>query len=214
MINPEFEKYAEKHSTKESDILYKLNRETHLKVLMPRMLSGAIQGKFLEMVSCMIRPKQILEIGTYTGYSAICLAKGLPVDGTIHTIEKNPELENMSKKFFKAAGIEHQVKYYLGNALDIIPNINEVLDLVFLDADKDNYLNYYHLVIDKVRTGGFILADNVFWSGKVLNKPDPNDKETLGIIAFNDFIQNDDRVDNLMLPLRDGLMLIKKIRNF
>ena len=210
MIDPKLEKYAEEHSSKESEVLYRLNRETHLKVLMPRMLSGAMQGKLLEMISGMIRPKTILEIGTYTGYSAICLAKGLPADGVIHTIEKNPELETIAKKYFAEAGIEHQVNYHLGNALDIIPTIDEVFDLVFLDADKDNYLNYYHLIFDKLRPGGYILADNVFWSGKVLTKPHPNDKEAIGIIEFNDFVQQDERVENLMLPLRDGLNLIRK----
>jgi predicted O-methyltransferase YrrM len=210
MINPELEKYAEEHSSKESEFLYRLNRETHLKVLMPRMLSGAVQGKLLEMLSCMIRPKHILEIGTYTGYSAICLAKGLPADGVLHTIEKNPELETIAKKYFAEAEIEHQINYHLGDALEIIPQIKEVFDLVFLDADKENYLNYYHLIFDKVRSGGYILADNIFWSGKVLTTPEPNDKEALGIIEFNEFIQQDDRVENVILPLRDGLSLIRK----
>lgn len=210
MIDPNLGKYAEEHSSNESDVLYRLNRETHLKVLMPRMLSGAMQGKLLEMLSQMIRPKNILEIGTYTGYSAICLAKGLPANGVIHTIEKNPELETIAKKYFTEAGIEHQVNYHLGNALDIIPTIEEKFDLVFLDADKDNYLNYYHLIFDKLNPGAYIFADNVFWSGKVLTKPHPKDKEAIGIIEFNDFIQQDDRVENVMLPLRDGLSLIRK----
>ncbi len=210
MIDPQLEKYAEEHSSKESDLLYRLNRETHIKVMLPRMLSGAMQGKLLEMLSCMIRPKTILEIGTYTGYSAICLAKGLPADGVLHTIEKNPELENIAKKYFVEAEIEHQLIYHLGNALDIIPQIKEVFDLVFLDADKDNYLNYYKLIFDKIRPGGYILADNVFWSGKVLSSPHPQDKEAIGIIEFNEFVQQDDRVENVMLPLRDGLSLIRK----
>lgn len=210
MIDSELEKYAETHSSKESDLLYRLNRETHLKVLIPRMLSGAMQGKLLEMLSLMIRPKQILEIGTYTGYSAICLAKGLAVDGVLHTIEKNPELENIAKKYFAKAEIEHQINYHLGNALDVIPKIEEFFDLVFLDADKENYLNYYHLIFDKIRSGGYILADNVFWSGKVLTTPNPQDKEAIGIIEFNKFIQQDERVENVMLPLRDGLSLIRK----
>lgn len=210
MIDPELEKYAEAHSSKESELLHRLNRETHLKVLMPRMLSGAMQGKLLEMLSCMIQPKNILEIGTYTGYSAICLTKGLPADGVLHTIEKNPELETIAKKYFAEAEIEHQVNYHQGDALKIIPQIKEVFDLVFLDADKENYLNYYKLVFDKVRSGGYILADNVFWSGKVLTTPEPNDKEALGIIEFNEFVQQDDRVENVMLPLRDGLSLIRK----
>ncbi len=210
MINSDLEKYAETHSSKESKLLYRLNRETHLKVLMPRMLSGAMQGKLLEMLSCMIQPKNILEIGTYTGYSAICLAKGLAVDGVLHTIEKNPELESIAKKYFAEAEIEHQINYYLGNALEIIPQIDEYFDLVFLDADKENYLNYYHLIFDKIKSGGYILADNVFWSGKVLTTPDPHDKEAIGIIEFNEFIQQDERVENVMLPLRDGLSLIRK----
>jgi len=210
MINPELEKYAEEHSSKESDLLYRLNRETHIKVMLPRMLSGAMQGKLLEMLSLMIKPKCILEIGTYTGYSAICLAKGLPTDGVLHTIEKNPELESIAKKYFAEAEIEHQVNYHLGNALEIIPQINEIFDLVFLDADKENYLNYYHLIFDKIRSGGYILADNVFWSGKVLSTPDPHDKEAIGIIEFNEFVQQDERIENVMLPLRDGLSLIRK----
>lgn len=210
MIDSELEKYAETHSSKESDLLYRLNRETHLKVLIPRMLSGAMQGKLLEMLSLMIRPKQILEIGTYTGYSAICLAKGLAVDGVLHTIEKNPELESIAKKYFEEAEIEHQINYHLGNALDVIPKIEEFFDLVFLDADKENYLNYYHLIIDKIRPGGYILADNVFWSGKVLTTPNSHDKEAIGIIEFNKFIQQDERVENVILPLRDGLSLIRK----
>ncbi len=209
-MDPKLIKYAEEHTSKEREVLHRLNRETHLKVLMPRMLSGSVQGKLLEMISCMICPKQILEIGTYTGYSAICLAKGLPAEGVIHTIEKNPELEDIATTYFKEAGIEHQVCYYQGKALDIIPQIEEVFDLVFLDADKHNYLNYYRLIFDKLRPGGYILADNVFWSGKVLNQPDPRDKEAFGIIKFNDFIQQDERVENVMLPLRDGLSLIRK----
>ena len=210
MIDPKLEKYAEEHTSKEDDVLYKLNRETHIKSLMPRMLSGHLQGQLLQMISQMIQPKAILEIGTYTGYSAICLAKGLSVDGVIHTIEKNPEHEDRAKRYFAKASIEHQVNYHLGNAKDIIPSIDETFDLVFLDADKDNYLNYYNLIFDKLRPGGYILADNVLWSGKVLTKPEPKDKEALGIIAFNDHIHNDDRVENVLLPMRDGLMLIRK----
>jgi predicted O-methyltransferase YrrM len=210
MINSDIEKYAEEYSSKETELLHCLNRETHLKVVMPRMLSGALQGKLLEMISCMKQPKQILEIGTYTGYSAICLSKGLALDGVLHTIEKNPELELIAKKYFAEAEIEHQVQYYQGDALDILPTINEKFDLVFLDADKKNYLNYYYLIFDKLNSGAIILADNVFWSGKVLNSPDIHDKETIGIIEFNEFIQNDERVENVILPIRDGLSLIRK----
>lgn len=210
MIDPKFEKYSEDHTSKESEVLYRLNRETHIKTLMPRMISGHVQGQFLGMISQMIQPKAILEIGTYTGYSAICLAKGLGLDGVIHTIEMNPEHETMAKKYFQEAGIEHQVSYHLGDAMEIIPTLNEIFDLVFIDADKENYLNYYHLVFDKVKSGGYFLVDNVLWSGKVLTKPDSEDKEALGIIEFNDFIQADDRVENLLLTMRDGLMLIRK----
>lgn len=210
MIDPKLEKYAEEHTSQESEVLHRLNRETHLKALMPRMLSGHLQGQFLQMISQMIQPKNILEVGTYTGYSAICLAQGLKVEGVIHTIEKNPEHEDRAKSFFKEAGIEHQVNYHLGDAKEIIPSIEETFDLVFLDADKDNYLNYYHLIFDKLNSGGYILADNVLWSGKVLTTPNSKDKEALGIIAFNDFVQQDDRVENVLLPMRDGLMMIRK----
>ena len=210
MIEKELQDYAEAHSTKESGILYQLNRETHLKTIHPRMISGHLQGKFLEMLSCMIKPTQILEVGTFTGYSAICLSKGLRLDGCIHTIEKNQELKEMALQAFKKAGIENLVNYYTGNALDIIPEINEEFDLVFIDADKENYLNYYQLAFDKVKTGGFIIADNTLWSGKVTKAPLSSDKETRGLIAFNDFVQQDPGVENLLLPFRDGLMIIKK----
>ncbi len=211
MTNPEIERYIKNHTTPEAKHLAELNRETNLKILYPRMLSGHIQGKFLEMISCMIRPKMILEIGTYTGYSAICLAKGLTKEGVIHTIEINPELENFSKNYFSKAGIEHRVKQYIGNAIEIIPLINKIFDLVFIDADKENYLNYYKLVFDKVRRGGFILADNALWDGKVVKPVEQGDKETEGIIKFNDFVQNDNRVENILFPLRDGIMMIRKL---
>jgi predicted O-methyltransferase YrrM len=210
MINSDLEKYAEEYSSKESELLYRLNRETHLKIVIPRMLSGAFQGKLLEMISCMKQPKQILEIGTYTGYSAICLSKGLALDGVLHTIEINPELELIAKKYFAEAEIEHQVQYHQGDALNILPTINEKFDLVFLDADKENYLNYYHLIFDKLNSGAIILADNVFWSGKVLSTPDVRDKEAIGIIEFNEFVRKDERVENVMLPIRDGLSVIRK----
>lgn len=210
MIDSKIERYSEDHTSKESEVLYRLNRETHIKVRLPRMLSGHLQGQFLSMISQMIRPKVILEIGTYTGYSAICLAKGLSIDGVIHTIENNPEHETIAKKYFIEAGIEHQVNYHLGDAMEIIPGIKEALDLVFIDADKENYLNYYKMVFDKVKPGGYILADNVLWAGKVLSKPNANDKEALGIIEFNNFVQADDRIENVLLTMRDGLMLIRK----
>jgi len=210
MQTTDFDEYLLSHTSETNSILNELFRETNLKILMPRMLAGPLQGKFLEMISCMIKPMSILEIGTYTGYSAICLSAGLTDGGMIHTIEKNPELKAIAEKYFEKAGLTKKVKYYLGNAINIIPDINEQFDLVFIDADKKNYLNYYKQIFDKVKTGGFIIADNALWDEKVLTKPDPRDKETLGIIEFNDFIQKDDRVENMLLPLRDGLMIVRK----
>ena len=174
------------------------------------MISGHLQGMFLEMISCMIKPLQVLEIGAFTGYSAICLSKGLKTGGCIHTIEKNPELRHIAMNAFKKAGINNQVSYYSGDALELIPEINEEFDLVFIDADKENYLNYYHLVFDKLVSGGFILADNALWSGKVIAEILPADKDTAGLLAFNDFVQQDDRVENLLLPFRDGIMMVRK----
>ncbi|NVO03775.1 MAG: O-methyltransferase [Bacteroidetes bacterium] len=210
MINEEIQKYANHHTREESDILKKLNRETYSKVLRPRMLSGHFQGALLEMLSLMIRPKQILEIGTYTGYSAICLVEGLVDGGTLHTIDNNEELEEIANSYFNEAGIQNKVKQYIGEALDIIPTIDEEFDLIFIDADKENYLNYYYLVFPKLRPGGFIIADNVLWSGKVVQEVKLNDKETKSIMEFNDFVQNDDRVTNVLLPIRDGLMVLCK----
>ncbi|MBN1651624.1 MAG: O-methyltransferase [Bacteroidales bacterium] len=210
MINPGIEKYAEEHSSKHSQVLHELYRETNLKVMHPRMLSGSQQGRFLSMLSHMIRPKNILEIGTYTGYSAICLSEGLAENGKIHTLEIDRELEYIAAKFFKKAGIEKQVISYFGDALQLIPHLNMSFDLVFIDADKENYANYYHLVFDKVRVGGYLLVDNVLWSGKVIQPIKKGDKDTKGIVAFNELVQNDDRVENVLLPLRDGLMLIRK----
>lgn len=211
MIDPKIEKYAEEHTSSENEVLYKLNRETNLKVIHPRMLSGHLQGKLLEMISCMIQPTKILEIGTYTGYSAICLSKGLKRGGKLHTIEYNPELKKIACDAFKNAGIENKVVYHLGNAMDIIHEIDEMFDLVFIDADKENYLNYYKLIFDKVAKGGFILADNALWSGKVLENSTSADKETKGLIAFNDFVQQDQRIENVLLTVRDGIMMIRKL---
>jgi len=210
MINPAIEKYAEEHSSNHSAILDELYRETHLKIMHPRMLSGSQQGRFLSMLSHMIGPKAILEIGTYTGYSAICLAEGLPIDGKIHTIELDPELEQIANKYFRKAEIEKQLEQYFGDAMEIIPKLNMLFDLVFIDADKNNYANYYRLVFDKVRSGGYILVDNVLWSGKVIEAIKKGDKDTPGIIEFNTLVQQDERVENVLLSMRDGLMLIRK----
>ncbi|OIP02380.1 MAG: methyltransferase [Bacteroidetes bacterium CG2_30_32_10] len=210
MISPDIESYAEQHSKPESIVLQKLYRETHLKVIHPRMLSGQLQGKLLQFMSQMIKPKNILEIGTFTGYSAICLSEGLIENGIIHTIEINYELEDIARKYFEEASTTNKTKLYIGNAIDIIPTLEETFDLVFIDADKENYRKYYDLVFNKVRKGGFIIADNVLWSGKVLEEPHHNDKDTIEIIAFNKMVLQDERVDNLLLPFRDGLMIIRK----
>jgi predicted O-methyltransferase YrrM len=205
------ENYIADHTSAESELLQKLNRETHVKILFPRMLSGHLQGKILEMISWMIRPERVLEIGTYTGYSAMCLASGLSENGLIHTIEINPELEEFILKYFKEAGLSEKINLHIGNALKEIPQLDENFDLVFIDADKENYLNYYNLIFDKVRKGGFILADNALWDGKVVDNKKRQDKETEGIIRFNDFVQNDSRVENVLLPVRDGIMIVRKI---
>lgn len=204
------EDYILNHSDPEDPVLAELNRETNLKILRPRMLSGHLQGKILEMISKMIRPKKILEIGTYTGYSAICLAKGLPNNGILHTIEINDELEHFIRKYIQKAGLDKQVKLHIGNALVIIPKINEKFDLVFIDGDKREYLNYYQKIFDFVKPGGFILADNVLWSGKVIEMESPDDEYTKGVVEFNEFIKYDARIEKVILPLRDGLALIRK----
>lgn len=211
MIDPRIEDYAQKHSSDQSSVLDDLYRETHLTVMHPRMLSGKQQGRFLSMISHMIQPKAVLEIGTYTGFSAICLAEGLPKDGEIHTIELDPELQQIARRYFKKAGFEQQIIQYIGNALEVIPELDLFFDLVFIDADKDNYSNYYHLVFDKVRPGGYILVDNVLWSGKVIESLKKGDKDTAGILEFNALVQQDKRVENVLLPMRDGLMLIRKM---
>lgn len=204
------EEYILNHSDSEDPILAELNRETNLKVLRPRMLSGHLQGKILEMISKMIQPEKILELGTYTGYSAICLAKGLKENGKLHTIEINDELEDIITKYFEKAELTDKIKLHFGDARSIIPEIKEKFDLVFIDADKREYLDYYNLVLDFVKPGGFIFADNVLWSGKVIELEEPDDEYTKGIFDFNKFLKNDDRVEKVILPLRDGLTLIRK----
>jgi len=204
------EEYILNHSDEEDPVLTELNRETNLKILRPRMLSGHLQGKVLEMISKMIHPEKILEIGTYTGYSAICLAKGLKQNGILHSIEINDELEDFILKYIKKAELEDKIKLHFGDARDIIPQINEQFDLVFIDADKREYIEYYNIVFDFVKHGGFILADNVLWSGKVINMKTPDDEYTKGIFEFNEFIKNDNRIEKVILPLRDGLTLIRK----
>lgn len=202
--------YCENHSKKETAVLEELNRHTHVNVLRPRMLSGHLQGKLLEMLSMMIQPESVLEIGTYTGYSAICLAKGLKENGKLITIDCDEEQEDLALEFFEKAGFSDQITLKIGQALDLIPKLKESFDLVFLDADKANYLNYYQLVFDQVKRGGYIIADNVLWSGKVVEPLKPGDKETKAILDFNQFVQEDPRVENVLLPFRDGLMVVKK----
>ncbi|MBL6657530.1 MAG: O-methyltransferase [Flavobacteriales bacterium] len=204
--------YACSHTQNESPILSELNRETWAKVLIPRMLSGHLQGRALSMFSKMIQPRVILEIGTYTGYSAICLSEGLKEGGKLYTIDINEELESMSSSYFEKAGIKDNVKQYVGNALEIIPTLNDSFDLVFIDADKENYSNYFDIVIDKIPVGGFIIADNVLWSGKVAEDVKENDSETKALIDYNTKIQQSERVENLLLPVRDGLMICQKVK--
>lgn len=210
MVDNKIEEYCELHTTEENSVLKKIFRETNLKVLNPRMLSGHLQGKFLEFLSRLINPENILELGTFTGYSAICLAKGLKNNGVLHTIEKNIELEDIILKNFDRAGILKNSKLYIGNALDIIPEIKQKFDLIFIDADKINLLNYYNLVFDKLNPNGLIIVDNVLWHKKVVENIKPNDDDTKAIMEFSDFVQNDPRVENVLLPIRDGLMLIIK----
>jgi predicted O-methyltransferase YrrM len=204
--------YACLHSQEEIQVLKDLNRETWAKVLIPRMLSGHLQGRTLSMFSKMIKPKNILEIGTYTGYSAICLCEGLEENGKLHTIDINEELKEISSKYFKKANIEDKVEQHIGNAMEIIPGLDLTWDLVFIDADKENYSNYFDLVIDKMALGGFLVADNVLWSGKVVEPISEKDMETKEIINFNDKIHQSDRVENVLMPIRDGLMVCRKIK--
>lgn len=211
IIQSDIQQYAEKHTTEESALLRKINRETQAQVLMPRMLSGHLQGRVLSMISCMIRPACILEIGTFTGYSALCLAEGLSEDGKLITIDINEELQDRVNASLKEAGMQNRIDYRMGDASAIIPQIKDKFDLVFIDADKENYARYFDLVIDRVNLNGFILADNVLWSGKVLDeKPD---KDTQAIVDFNEKVLGDSRVENVLLPIRDGIMVMRKIRD-
>ncbi|PKP14008.1 MAG: methyltransferase [Bacteroidetes bacterium HGW-Bacteroidetes-3] len=201
------EEYIVNHTQNEPELLRQLNKETWQKVLNPRMLSGGYQGRVLSMISKLIQPKTILEIGTYTGYSALCLAEGLQKNGLLLTIDKNEELEDFAKKYFEQSPYNTQIKQLVGNALDIIPTLNEQFDLVFIDADKVNYPTYFKLIIGKMNAGGVILSDNVLWSGKVVEKIAPNDKDTKALLVFNEMLNNDDRIETVLLPIRDGLSI-------
>lgn len=203
------EEYVTNHSQEEPELLKQLNRETWQKVLNPNMLSGAFQGRVLSMISKLVSPKNILEIGTYTGYSALCLAEGMQKDGKLITIDKNEELEEFCAGFFEKSDFSTQIEHRIGNALEIIPTLEEKFDLVFIDADKSNYLNYFNLIIDKMNPGGIILSDNVLWYGKVAEKANPKDVDTIALQQYNNAINSDARVETVMLPIRDGLTVTR-----
>ena len=205
------EEYITAHSDIEPEYLAKLNRATHLRMINPRMLSGHFQGRVLAMFCHMIQPKTVLEIGTFTGYSAISMAQGMPEDGVLHTIDYDDELESFLIDVFAKSDQGHKIKLHIGNALTEIAKMNDIFDLVFIDADKEEYQAYYEAVLPKVRPGGYLLVDNTLWDGKVLKPVDPKDRETIAIMKFNEFIAKDTRIEKVLLPIRDGLTLIRKI---
>ncbi len=208
-LDKKLEEYVQDHSEQEPELLQQLARETHLKVLQPRMLSGAYQGRLLALLSKLVSPKHILEVGTYTGYSALCLAEGLHPQGHIDTIDVNEELTDLQRKYFNRSGFGSQIFQHLGNAADIVPTLSGIFDLVFMDADKEQYPLYFDLIVDRVRSGGLIIADNVLWSGKVVEKS--NDEATEALQIFNKKVVEDTRVEALVLPVRDGLTLLRKV---
>ncbi|MGA1226856.1 MAG: O-methyltransferase [Tamlana sp.] len=211
-IPEELDNYVVNHTGDEPELLQQLTRETFQKILQPRMLSGHYQGRILSMVSKLINPENILEIGTYTGYSALCLAEGMRVNGQLHTIDVNEELVDFQRKYFDKSDYGNQIFQHLGNALEIIPKLNKTFDLVFIDADKENYSNYFNLIIDKLNQGGIILSDNVLWSGKVLDTEFmKDDSSTPALIAYNKLLKDDKRVETVLLPIRDGLTISRKI---
>jgi len=205
------DEYVVAHSQAEPQLLKELNRETWQKVLNPRMLSGGFQGRVLSMISKLIQPKAILEIGTYTGYSALCMAEGMSTDGQLHTIDRNEELYDFQRRYFDKSKYGTQITQYVGNALEIIPTIDAKFDLVFIDADKGNYSNYFQLIIEKMNKGGVILSDNVLWSGKVVEKLNPKDIDTAALIEYNTLLNEDDRIETVLLPIRDGLTISRVI---
>ena len=210
-ISEALEDYVAQHSENEPELLARLNKETHQKILQPRMLSGHFQGRFLSMISKLTRPKAILEIGTYTGYAALCLAEGLAENGTLDTIDNNEELFDFQRKYFDESAWGTQIQQHLGNALEIIPTLNKKFDLVFIDADKENYINYFNLIVPMMNKGGLILSDNVLWSGKVLEEVKANDKSTKVLLEYNEILKNDPRVKTVLLPIRDGLTMSRVI---
>ena len=206
-LSEELENYAAQHTEDEPLLLQELNKRTHLNVLQPRMISGHFQGRFLSLLSKMVQPRTILEIGTYTGYATLCLAEGLHPEGVLHTIDIKEELTDLQREFFDRSGYGSQIVQHLGKAADIIPALNTTFDLVFIDADKQNYAHYFDLVIEKMTRGGIILSDNVLWSGKVVEEVKPNDKHTQALMAYNQKIKDDPRVETVLLPIRDGITL-------
>lgn len=204
-LSDELDHYVTQHSQDEPELLAQLNKETYQKILQPRMLSGHFQGRVLSMLSKIIHPSTVLEIGTYTGYATLCMAEGLAEDGTIDTIDVNEELVDFQRKYFDRSKWGKQISQHLGSAIDVIPTLDKKYDLVFIDADKDNYINYFHLVVPIMNKGGIILSDNVLWSGKVLEEVKPNDKTTKLIMDYNELLKNDSRVETVLLPIRDGL---------
>lgn len=206
-LSEELENYAAQHTEDEPLLLQELNKRTHLNVLQPRMISGHFQGRFLSLLSKMVQPRTILEIGTYTGYATLCLAEGLHPDGVLHTIDIKEELTDLQREFFDRSGYGNQIVQHLGKAADIIPALDTTFDLVFIDADKQNYAHYFDLVIEKMNRGGIILSDNVLWSGKVVEEVKHNDKHTQALMAYNQKIKDDPRVETVLLPIRDGITL-------
>ncbi|MBZ4675927.1 MAG: methyltransferase [Anaerophaga sp.] len=206
---PELDNYIEAYSTPEDNLLLELRRQTHLKILRPRMISGPVQGQLLTMLCRMIRPKTVLEIGTFTGYSAICIARGIEKDAVLHTIERDDELESFIRHYIRKAALENKIVLHIGDALDKINNLNVTFDLVFIDGDKREYPAYYQAVMKKMNPGSYILADNILWNGKVVDADLKNDDYTRGIIDFNEMVKNDPRTEQVIIPIRDGLMLIR-----
>lgn len=207
----EFDEYIDSHCDVESDVLKELTRETHIRTLRPRMLSGRLQGRFLKMLCELIGAKRVLEIGTFTGYAALSMAEAMPEGGKVITIDINDELEELTCKYLEKSGLQEKVDFIIGDACSVVPNLNETFDLVFIDADKRSYSKYYDIVFDYVRKGGLIVADDVLWSGKVLEEKSHYDSQTQGILDFNEKIMCDERVEKVMLPVRHGLYLIRKI---
>ncbi|MGJ8592164.1 MAG: O-methyltransferase [Aquaticitalea sp.] len=209
-LSDKLDEYVVEHSENEPELLQRLSRETYQKILQPRMLSGHYQGRVLSMISKLVQPKNILEIGTYTGYSAICLAEGMQKDGELHTIDINEELADFQRSYFEASGNSQQIFQHIGDALEIIPDLDISFDLVFIDADKENYVNYFHLIIDKIKSGGIILSDNVLWSGKVIEPLEKDDISTKAILEYNQLLKTDSRIETVLLPIRDGLTISRK----